>query len=193
MQLPLEITYRDVEKTDVIDDRLRRLADKLDRYNDHISSCRIAVEKPHRRSETDFGYRVRLDLTVPPKHELAVVKESSPGETNGNLITLIDEAFDAAGRRLRKLAELQREEVKVHPAEEVQGFVTKLFDDHGFLRSPGTDEDIYFHRNSVVGIDFDKLQVSMPVAFTESGEGEEGPQASTVRIPAEAWIKPHHR
>jgi hypothetical protein len=44
-------------------------------------------------------------------------------------------------------------------------------------------ERIYFHRNSVLEGDFDRLEVGTGVNFFEhDDEGEHGPQASTVRI-----------
>jgi cold shock CspA family protein len=59
--------------------------------------------------------------------------------------------------------------------------VTKLFpeENYGFLETPDGIE-VYFHRNSVLGGGFDRLQIGMEVSFVEE-EGEKGPQASTVR------------
>ncbi len=50
--------------------------------------------------------------------------------------------------------------------------------DYGFLETPDNRE-IYFHRNSVLGPGFDKLEIGAEVRFVEE-EGEQGPQASTV-------------
>jgi cold shock CspA family protein len=41
--------------------------------------------------------------------------------------------------------------------------------------------EIYFHRNSLVGAEFDKLEVGTEVRFVED-LGEEGPRATTVHV-----------
>jgi cold shock CspA family protein len=51
-------------------------------------------------------------------------------------------------------------------------------DDYGFIVTPDGRE-VYFHRNSVVGGDFDRLEAGADVRFVEE-LGEQGPQASTV-------------
>jgi cold shock CspA family protein len=44
-----------------------------------------------------------------------------------------------------------------------------------------TDGEIYFHRNSVVGGAFDKIEIGDEVRFVaQYSESDEGPQASTV-------------
>lgn len=41
--------------------------------------------------------------------------------------------------------------------------------------------DIYFHRNAVVGDEFDRLEIGTRVRFEEA-MGRDGPQATTVQI-----------
>jgi cold shock CspA family protein len=41
--------------------------------------------------------------------------------------------------------------------------------------------EIYFHRNSVLDADFDKLKIGTEVRFVEEA-GDKGPQASTVKV-----------
>ena len=43
------------------------------------------------------------------------------------------------------------------------------------------DREVYFHRNSVLNEDFDKLEVGTRVHFAEE-MGEKGPQASSVHV-----------
>jgi len=74
MQLPIEISYRGVEKTDEIDTLIRTKAERLDRFCDHISRCDVAVERPNHAQQSGNPFRVRVDLTVPPGHELVVEK-----------------------------------------------------------------------------------------------------------------------
>jgi cold shock CspA family protein len=60
--------------------------------------------------------------------------------------------------------------------------VTKLFRDegYGFIKTR-EGRDIYFHRNSVLHHDFDRLTIGTAVRFEEE-EGEKGPQATSVQV-----------
>jgi ribosomal subunit interface protein len=80
MKVPLEVTYRGVEKTGAIDTLIHEKVAKLERVCDYINSCQIAVEKEHDRPTSGSPYRVRIDITLPPSHE--IVAESSPSEQN---------------------------------------------------------------------------------------------------------------
>ncbi|HBB31357.1 MAG TPA: DNA-binding protein [Cyanobacteria bacterium UBA8803] len=184
MKIPLEITYRDVERTESIDELIHEKVAKLEGVCNYISSCHIAIEKPHDRPRSGSPYRVRLDITVPPSHEL--VAESNPGEGTqyDPLDVVIRDAFKAARRQLKKLTEQQRGKVKTkaYETQDSTGLVTKLFPEegYGFLRSL-EGREIYFHRNSVLNDDFERLELGTGVRFFVE-QGEQGPQASTVQI-----------
>lgn len=185
MKIPPEITYRGVDKTNAIETLIQEKIAKLEQVCDHISSCHIAIEKIHDRPRGSSPYRVRLDITVPPSHEL--VAESNGGDRNqyAPVDTVIRDAFSMAWRQLRELARQQREHdtAKTNDAaQDTMALVTKLFPEqnYGFLKTLG-GEDIYFHRNSVIHNDFERLEIGTGVRF-EAVEGEQGLQASTVQI-----------
>jgi cold shock CspA family protein len=182
MKVPLEITYRDIDKSDAIDSLVHEKVAKLEQVCNYISSCHIAIEKIHDRPKSGSPYRVRIDMTVPPSHEL--VAESNPGEgvQYDALDVVIRDAFDAARRQLKELNERQRKRVKTHEAQETTAIVTKLFreDGYGFIKT-FDDQEVYFHRNSVLHNDFDRIEIGTGVHFFVT-DGENGPQASTVRI-----------
>jgi len=182
MQVPLEISYRDVDKTDSIDSLIRQKVAKLEQVCDYMISCRVAVEKRHRHQRTGEPYRVRIDIRVPPEHELAVERISARGEREEPLPTTIRKAFEAARRQLKKLVEKQRGEVKRHPEQETMAFVSRIFreEGYGFLISPDGHE-VYFRDSSVLHGDFDRLEIGTGVRYVEE-LGEKGPQASTLQI-----------
>jgi cold shock CspA family protein/ribosome-associated translation inhibitor RaiA len=182
MQIPFDVTYRGVEKTDDLEALIQEKVDKLEEVCDHIMGCHIAVEKVHDRPSHGSPYRVRIDLTVPPGHELAVDKNPGEGNQYDPVDAVIREAFDAARKQLTKLNRKQQGEVKQHPEQQMAAIVTQLFPEegYGFIKTL-TGEEIYFHRNSVVLDDFDRLEIGTGVQFFLS-EGNKGPQASTVKI-----------
>src|SRR6187549_528546 len=114
MQLPVEITYRGVEKSDEIDNLIRTKAERLDKFCDHISRCDVAVEKPNTAQRDGNPFRVRVDVTVPPGHELVVEEKQMEHEMHEPLTKVIGDAFKSMERQLKELVEKQRREVKTH-------------------------------------------------------------------------------
>lgn len=189
MQVPLEVRYDDdVERSPRIDEVISERAQKLDRFCDHIISCRVAIERPHHAASSGSPYRVRIDVTVPPGHELVVDKGPPNVPFNETLDTTIIESFRVMERRLKELNERQQGEVKTH--DRTAGFIVRLFPDrgYGFLKSAEEDQEVFFQRNAVVHDEFDRLEVGTQVRYIAQ-KGEKGPQASTVQI----IDKPGHR
>lgn len=187
MQIPLELQFQDVPKSPWIEDLVRRRVAKLERFCDHITRCRVSLERPHRHADTGNPFRIQIDLTIPPGHEVVVTKDPREGGAKEELRSVLTNAFDAAERQVKELVERQRREVKTH--EEPRAFVVRKFGDegYGFLKTP-EGREIYFHENAVAGHDYERLEVGTQVRFEEA-MGEMGPQATTVRI----VDKPGHR
>lgn len=182
MQVPLEIVIRGLDHSPYVEEWVNERASKLEKIYKNIISCKIAIEKPQSHQKSGSAYRIRIDIKIPHKHEIVVRREAGEGDMHDNLYSVIHDAFDAAQRQLKTLKDKQRREIKVHPEQEVQAVVSKLFPEEGYgfiERLDGTE--IYFHRNSVLHSDFDKLKVGTGVRYFEE-MGEEGPQASSVQI-----------
>ena len=206
MKWSLQITYRNVKPTAVIEEWIRGEAEKLDNFYNHILACRVAVEIPHRHHRRGGSYHIRIDLRV-PGGEIVVNREPSLAadvrhlgkpasskqmELNGSqkhLRLAIKSAFRTTERRLQNYARCQRGEVKLHePAEEA--FVSKLVREKGYGFLTANDgRELYFHGNSVLGEGFSRLELGTTVSFVEE-RGEKGPQASTVRIIEEHRTSP---
>lgn len=185
MKVPPAITYRNLDKTNAIDNLVNEKIAKLEQVCNYISSCHIAIEKIHDRPSQGSPYRVRIDMTVPPGHEL--VAESNPNDVNQYppLDAVIRDAFNAATRQLRDFSKRQKEKDKAKDhdqAMETMALVTQLFpeQDYGFIKTLD-GQDIYFHRNSVIHDDFERLEIGTGVRFVAK-EGDQGLQASTVQI-----------
>jgi len=183
MKVPLEIAFKGIRNTDELDALIREEAAKLERVCGYISSCRVIVEMRQKHQTTGSPYRVRIDMTVPPGHELVMKQESGQGDMHDPVEIVIKNVFESAARQLRKLVEQQRGDTKAHPEQEVMAVVYRLFPDqeYGFLRTVDSQQDIYFHKNSVLHHDFDRLVVGTGVRYTAQ-EGEQGPQATAVQI-----------
>ncbi len=186
MDIPLEISYKDVPRDDNIDTLVREKAARLDRFHEQLNSCRIAIELDHRSDREDDSakaYRVRINMTVPPKKELVVTEKSDMVRDRVGLEAVIRKAFSVAERQLRDMKEIQSGEVKEHPHQQAHGIIKEIFpgEGYGFIQSTDDGREIYFHRNSVIEDDFDELEVGNGVRFMVQ-TGEKGPQASTVKV-----------
>lgn len=180
MQLPLQISFRDIPPSAAVEARIRERADKLDLYYDRIMSCRVVVEAPHGRHHQGKLFHVRVDLIV-PGGELVVSREPAQHHAHEDVFVAIRDAFDAAQRQLADYARRQRGQTKTHEAPAIAR-VCSLFPEegYGFIQSPDGTE-VYFHRNSVLDGDFDTLTVGSEVRLAIE-EGDNGPQASTVHV-----------
>ncbi|OGW35672.1 MAG: 30S ribosomal protein S30 [Nitrospirae bacterium GWD2_57_9] len=175
MRLPLQVTFRDIPPSDAIETHITEKAAKMDRFYERIMSCRVVVDQPQRRHHKGKLYGVRVDITIPGK-EIAVNRSE-----NEDVYVALRDAFDAAYRILEEQRRKERGVVKTH--EEVpSGRVAKLFpeSEYGFIRTMD-ERDVYFHRNSVLNGDFNKLKIGTAVSFREE-QGQEGPQAMRVAI-----------
>lgn len=184
MEVPLELTFRNVAKSDAIEDLINRRVEKLNQLRRNLTRCRVTLEQPHQHATSGSPYRVRIDLTVPPDKDLVVDQRPGKNALNETLQTIIGRAFDAAERQLKKATARQRNEVKVHAQDENLALVARKFskESYGFLETLD-GEELYFHGNSVLHGDFSRLEVGTMVRY-ESELGEQGPQASSVQIVA---------
>lgn len=114
MQIPPEITYRNVNRTEDIENLIAEKIAKLERVCDYMVSCRVAIERRHRHQHTGNPYRVRIDVRVPPGHELVVKHISTHGAQEEQLVTALRRAFEIMRRQLKELVERQRGEMKEH-------------------------------------------------------------------------------
>jgi cold shock CspA family protein len=183
MNMPMEITWRGVEKSVALEDEINQRAAKLERFHDRIISLRVVVENPHSHQQSGRPYRVRAVLRVPPNKELVSKRETSGGGPNQNLRTIVREAFDNLERQLKELGEVQRGKVKHHPAQEdMVAVVVRLHpqEGFGFLKTP-EGRQIYFHRNAVLNDDYERLEEGTLVRYVAE-PGEDGLQATTVAV-----------
>jgi cold shock CspA family protein/ribosome-associated translation inhibitor RaiA len=196
--IPLTISFRGMEPSEAIESLVREQASALERFFPRILRCRVVIELPHRHHRAGAPLHVRIDLHVPGQE---IVVEHQPGlhaelqrdeagsaskstEVAAPLADpalAIREAFRSAGRRLQDDVRRLQGDVKVHEPAATARVARILSDqDCGFLETP-EGREIYFHANSVLNHRFDRLVVGDAVRFVEEA-GDQGPQASTVRV-----------
>ena len=182
--MPLQITFDNVSSSEAIEAKIRQKTDKLNKLYNRLIGCRVAIDAPHRHHQGNL-YHIRIDLTV-PGGELVVNRTPPEHQADEDIYVAIRDAFDAAKRELQDYARRQRGDVKTHEVPQSQGRVATLFPDKGYGFIETSDGyEVYFHQHSVLNNAFDELEVGSEVSFVEE-EGEQGPQASTVRLMSHA-------
>jgi cold shock CspA family protein len=183
MQTAPELIFHDVDRSPWVENYILERVQRLERFADGITTCRVSLTQEQASHHKGNRYSVLVEVRMPPNHDLAARKEKVIREMQTQLPALINLAFGAIERQLKKTAALRRYEEKRHDGQP-HGIVEKVLDEgYGFLRAIDDDRQVYFHRNSVLHDDFERLAVGTEVRFTPQ-DGDDGPQASSVQIVA---------
>jgi len=189
MKIPFQLTFRNMEHSDAVEADVRKQVEKLDQlFPDLIMGCRVVVECHHQHHQQGNLFHTRVDITV-PDHELVASREPDRHHAHEEMHVSIRDAFSAARRQLEQFSQKRRGDVKSHRTPP-HGRVVSLvpMEDYGRIRTDDVRE-VYFHRNSLVDADFEKLEIGDEVRFEEEA-GEAGPQATTVRTVGKHHILP---
>jgi nucleotide-binding universal stress UspA family protein/cold shock CspA family protein/ribosome-associated translation inhibitor RaiA len=173
---PVEIAYENMEPASVAEGHVLRGLRRLERVAPNLMGVRVTLAKRNLRRRTGNLYEAHLELTLPGP-DVAISRTSPVHSESEDLVTAIGEAFGKARRELIEWRDRNGGNVKAHVPPS-HGQVTALFPDHGFiLASDG--RIVYFHRNSVAGDAWDRMEVGDEVRFSDE-PGEKGPHATVV-------------
>lgn len=173
-----QIHFTNIDRSEAVESVIRERAEKLNKFASGITSCHVYVEDTS-HSRKGNRYKVRIEVRV-PRAEVAVNNKPGDIRAHDDILVAVRDAFDVMERRLksRKRDRLAESSGRTTP---LRGRVSELRTEEGFGHIEATDGRlIYFHANSVVNADFDKLSVGDPVELAVQ-EGDKGPRASTVR------------
>jgi len=176
----VQISFRGMQTSPAAEAQVRHRAEELAQFSDRISACHVVLEAADRHHQHGRIYHARVDLAVAGGR---VVANREPGlnHAHEDLHVAIRDAFDAARRRLQDHMRRLDGQTKQHETPSF-GRIANLFAerDYGFLET-ATGDEVYFHRNSVKGNGFSKLQVGERVRYVIDPEGgDQGAQASAV-------------
>lgn len=108
MQIPLQITVRDIAHSEALEAHIRDKAEKLDEFFDHIISCRVVVEVPHKHHRQGKEFNVRISVGAPGR-EIVVNRDK-----HEDVYVALRDAFDASKRQLEDYVRQLRGDVKAH-------------------------------------------------------------------------------
>ncbi|MBK6682985.1 MAG: HPF/RaiA family ribosome-associated protein [Deltaproteobacteria bacterium] len=182
MRIPLQVSFKGMASSPALEARIRERAEGLERFHPNLISCRVVVEEPHRHHQQGRIFAVHVDVTV-PGDEIVVSREPDNRHTHEDAYVAVADAFDEVARRLDERARIDRNEVKQH-AHTPTGKVVHISppEDFGFVKTI-EGNDVYFHRNSVIEGDFDRIELGDELRFVlHESDGAQGPHASSVRV-----------
>ena len=116
MQVPLQITFRQMDASPALDARIRQRAEELEQFYDRITACHVTVEAQHRRHQQGNLFRVSVDLMVPGR-EITVGRGKDVNHAHEDAHVAVRDAFDALRRRLEDYVRSPRGKMHIGPGE----------------------------------------------------------------------------
>ena len=113
MPMPLQISFRNMDPSPAVEERIRKKAAKLERFHDRIVGCKVVVEAPHRHHHKGKLYSVRVDVSVPGK-DVVVDRVKPSDHAHEDVYGAVRDAFAAAVRRLEDQTRKRRGRIKTH-------------------------------------------------------------------------------
>jgi len=188
MQVPLEIAFHHIERSEQAENEIRTRVADLEKIYERLVSCRVRIDQRAKDVTGTFPPVVRIELGIPGHGEIVVSHEPDHllrKYKHPDLRSAINEAFRKAERQLLDLKEQRQGRTKEPHHDSENQSLGQVADvdgggEFGFLL---TKEGglLYFHRNSVLAGDFDQLRRGDAVYYVED-TGDTGPIASKVRV-----------
>src|SRR4030042_410086 len=114
MPIPLQISFRNMDPSPAVEERIRKKAEKLERFNDRVVGCTVVVEAPHRHHHKGKLYNVRVDISVPGK-DVVVDRAKPTDHAHEDVYVAVRDAFAAAVRQLEDQTRKRRGKIKPPP------------------------------------------------------------------------------
>jgi ribosomal subunit interface protein len=176
MQIPLQITFDDMSRSDALEGRIRAKVAELDRFHPRIMSCRVTVNEFAKHHHQGRQFEVRVDVRVPGHAEIV-----SNRHHHEDVYVALRDAFASATRQLEEVVREKRSDAAAHEIPQ-EGKVARTIPEEGIGFIETSDgREFKFSRENVVDPAFEHLKPGVSVQFIEAPAGE-GVQAKRVSI-----------
>ena len=99
MKNAVDVVYRDLDSSALLNDVITKKLDKLSRYTDQILHSRVVLDMPHKRSGKQFRASIEIDIKGNP---IAVTQDHE------SIHVAVRDAFNTAERKIKQLSARQR-------------------------------------------------------------------------------------
>jgi len=118
MSIPAQISFRNFERTNAVEERIQEEVDKLEQYFDRITNCQVVVEARHRNQNKGKLYHIKVVLSVPGE-DVVVTRDPKEARSHEDIYVAIRDAFEAVRRQLKKHVRMTRQRPVKEPVPEV--------------------------------------------------------------------------
>jgi len=120
MQVPLQIKYRYMEPSAILEARIKERCHKLQRFAEYVTSCRVIIDAQHVHQKKAALYRVKIDINLPDGEIITShCPDQEQAHAHANVNVAIRDAFDVARCQLedyvrRRRADMKMQGTKLH-------------------------------------------------------------------------------
>jgi len=111
--LPLQITFRHMEPSLALADRIRTLVSRLEKFDARITHCHVIVTPPPRHRRRGALYDLHIDIAL-PEQVIAVRHAHAGAAAHADPYVALRDAFRAARRKLEDYRRTRRGDIKNH-------------------------------------------------------------------------------
>lgn len=188
MQIPLEISFHNIEHSDWAEAEVREHVRKLEQIYARLKSCRVRVEQRADNQHHTIPPVVRIELGIPGRKEIVVAHEPERLQRKfqrPDLHNAINEAFRIATKQLSALKQERSDRHSARLREDTYEFLGQIAElrpeeNFGFVMT-GDGSLLYFHRDAMTNGDFDRLRRGDDVSYVIA-DSDTGPVAGRVRL-----------
>ena len=103
MQIPLQITIRDMAHSEALDALIREKVAGLERFHPRITSCRVTVTKSRKHQQQGHQFEVGIDIRVPGRAEIVANRQHDE-----DVYVAFRDAFASLTRQLQDVVREKR-------------------------------------------------------------------------------------
>jgi ribosomal subunit interface protein len=118
MELPLEVLFSGVKPSETLEAHIQEQVSKLERICSRIIRCRVTIAEPPKHHRKGGAFHVTIDITLKGS-EIVINRNTVNDPSHEHLYTAVNDAFEAARRKLDSHVERRRHKVKQHASAEV--------------------------------------------------------------------------
>lgn len=181
MKIEPEISYRNIEPSQHLRDRVDKEIRQLENIYPDLTSCTVLIDGPSGHKQTGGLASVRIHLTAPGRKDIAVTHVADDNHAHEDALVSVRDAFKAAQRQIKKLKHDDRVD-RTTDMTRIAGKIARFLaeEDAGFIVAEDGQE-CYFQARSVTDARFKDLKVGDDVTFRIE-PGNKGPQAVAVHL-----------
>jgi cold shock CspA family protein len=186
LRIPVDIAFHGMDSSDHLRHQVLKQANKLDRFQKHITSVRVVLDADHKQTGK-ATLHCKVEVSVPGADTIVGQKEDRPHEAvqHADQYSVITGAFEVAARRVEAYIDkhFDHHHKQPHPAAgQARGTITRVDTErgHGMMETE-TGQSLFFQDTAVKGETLADLEPGMEVTYAlAEAEGAYGPEAREV-------------